>query len=524
MREFPSYIKVDLAELWRTVVRYWWILLLIFVFVAAAGYFISKRQKPVYESTARLLAAQSSGFAIGQFQSLPTASPLDSQAYIQAALSTQVIADTFNLGAGPQNQQVLDNLRKKLRVRAIDGRQTSVIILNARDTSPANSTKLANAWADALRRWDDQRVRSTFRLNRQALEAQLKVLNADISRPGATAQDIDARRTQIAGVQRDLDLIRALEQGATGQLSLLDAADLPSKPVAPRPLFTAILAGILALVLGFLVLLLREATTRRVRGSEEAAEISGLPVLGEFPRVPSLQGRDLPREAASYLRTYVNRSLMDEHPKVVAITSPESGEGKSSVSLALAKAYARAGKRTLLIDLDLRKPVLHKEFGLTSGADIISVLRDPMFTLSAHQVEAGLHVLPCLQILPDSAELLAEHFRPFLRRLLEVQDWDVVVIDTAPILEVTDTLIIAPQVSGLVVVVSAGSTNRRRLNAALDSLKRIGARVIGVAVNNLRSGEGLTASSRGYGSYGSKYRVTPGSSTEERDIRQTSEW
>ncbi|MER3482728.1 MAG: hypothetical protein C4332_05835 [Meiothermus sp.] len=85
---------------------------------------------------------------------------------------------------------------------------------------------------------------------------------------------------------------------------------------------------------------------------------------------------------------------------------------------------------------------------------------------------------------------------------MELQEWDVVIMDTAPILEVTDTLIVAPQVSGLLLVVSAGSTNRRRLNAALDSLKRIGARVIGVAVNNLRSGEGLTASGRGYSSYG----------------------
>ncbi|MCL6525535.1 MAG: polysaccharide biosynthesis tyrosine autokinase [Thermaceae bacterium] len=522
MRELPSYIKIDLAELWRTVVRYWWMLLAIFVLAAGLGYFLSKRQTPVYQSTARLLAAQTVAFGGGQFQSLPNSSPLDSQAYIQAALSTQVLKDTFNLGNQPVTTQRLDELRKKLRVRAIDGRQSSVIVMSALDTNPANAAKIANAWANALRNWDDQRVRSTFSRNRQTLEAQLKSLNSDLNRGGVSPQDLEARRTLLASVQRDLDLVRALEQGATGQLTLLDAADLPSKPVAPRPLFTALLAGFLTLAVGFFILLLRESSTRTVRNSEEASGITGLPVLGEFPRTPGAHGRELPRESASYLRTYVNRSLMDEHPKVVAITSAESGEGKSSISLALAKAYARAGKRTLLIDLDLRKPVLHKEFGIAAGADIVSVLRDPMFTLTAHQVEPGLHVLPCLQTLPDSAELLAEHFRPFLRRLLELQEWDVVILDTAPILEVTDTLIVAPQVSGLLLVVSAGSTNRRRLSAALDSLKRIGARVIGVAVNNLRSGEGLTTSARGYGSYGPKYR--PGSTSEERDIRQTSEW
>ncbi|MER3553065.1 MAG: hypothetical protein C4331_01570 [Meiothermus sp.] len=522
MRELPSYIKIDLAELWRTVARYWWALLLIFAATAAVAYFLTKRQTPVYQSTARLLSAQSAGFGSGQFQSIPTGSPLDSQAYVQAALSTQVLKDTFDLGNGAVNAQRMDELRKKLRIRAIDGRQTSVLVLNALDTNPANAAKLANSWADALRRWDDLRVRTTFSRNRQTLEAQLRSLTNDVNRGGTTAQDLEARRSLLANVQRDLDLVRALEQGATGQLTLLDAADVPTKPVAPRPIFTSLLAGILALAVGFFILLLRESSTRTVRNSEEAGAVTGLPVLGEFPRVSGMQSRELPREAASYLRTYVNRSLMDEHPKVLAITSPESNEGKSSISLALAKAYARAGKRTLLIDLDLRKPVLHKEFGIAAGADIVSVLRDPMFTLSAHQVEPGLHVLPCLQVLPDSAELLAEHFRPFLRRLLELQEWDVVIMDTAPILEVTDTLIVAPQVSGLLLVVSAGSTNRRRLNAALDSLKRIGARVIGVAVNNLRSGEGLTASGRGYSSYG--YRPRPGVAADDRDIRQTSEW
>jgi len=337
----------------------------------------------------------------------------------------------------------------------------------------------------------------------------LRLSNARSNNTPERIERIEGLGSLQGSLLRDLDLVRALEQGATGQLSLLDLAETPIYPVAPRSLLNALLAGLLTLAFGILFILLREVLVRTVRSSSDAVELTGLQVLGEFPKLAHAS-RDLPNEAASYLRTYVNRGLMDEsEPKIIAVTSPEAKEGKISVSIALARAYARTGKHSLLIDLDLHRPILHSEFDIKSGPDVISVLCDPHLGIAVHKLERGLSLLPCLQTVEDPSGLLTQQFRPFLRRLRESGEWDTIIIDTPPVLAVTDTLVIAPQVSGMVVVVNTGSTNRRSLVSAVDNLTRIGAKVLGLAINQLRSGEGSLVSSGGYSSYGSRPRSGP---------------
>jgi len=508
MRGLPNYLKVDFYELWQSLLRFWWVFVLLFILATGAGSLLSRSQAPVYQASARVLASEPTMSSGNGVSSLFTVNTLDSQAYREVSLSSQVLKDVAkNLGQ-KTDPPAIESFRQKLRVDLIKGDQSGILVLSAQDNNPAKAAKIANEWAAALQGWEDERIRGSFSRYRQSLEAQLRLLEA-------ASIDAETRRAQRVNLLGNLGLVQVLEQSARGQLSLLDLASVPSRPVAPRSLPMALLGGLLSMVLGVLILSLRTGLTPSVRNSEEAAQLTGLPVLGEFPRTAPTGKRELPREPASYLRTYVNRSLMDEHPKVIAITSPESGEGKSSTAITLAKAYARAGKRTLLIDLDLRKPVLHTEFNITSGSDIISTLRDPLFSMIPQKVEGGLYLLPCLQRMEDPAEILAEQFRPFLRRVLELQQWDVIVLDTAPVLEVTDALIIAPHVSGLLVVISAGLTNRRRLMASLDILRRIGAKVLGLSVNNLRLGGSITATRGLGGTYGKP---------DPRDTRQTSEW
>jgi capsular exopolysaccharide synthesis family protein len=517
MRELPGIIKVDFAEFYQRLLRYSWVLILLALAATVAAYLISRLQTPVYQATARLLAAQPTAFSGTGISSLPVASPLDSQAYREAALSSQVLKDTLD---SPQNRHSLEEFRRKLRVRTVDGRQSGIIILSVRDSDPAKAAQLANEWADALRNWDDLRIRGSFSRYRQSLETQLGSVRADLARGNHTPERIEGLRSLQGSLLRDLDLVRALEQGATGQLSLLDTAELPIRPIGPRSLLNALLAGALTLAFGILFMLLREVSVRTVRNSEDAAQLTGLQVLGEFPKINNVS-RDLPREASSYLRTYVNQGLMDEDdPKIIAVTSPEAKEGKSSVAIALARAYARTGKRTLLIDLDLHRPILHSEFNIETGPDVISVLRDPLFSMATHQLERGLSLLPCLQSVEDPSGLLSQHFRPFLRRLRESGDWDTIIIDTPPVLAVTDTLVVAPQVSGMLVLVNTGNTHRRSLVAAVDSLTRIGARVLGLVVNQLRAGEGMLEFSRGYngyGQYGNRPRASATSLTETHE-------
>ena len=186
-------------------------------------------------------------------------------------------------------------------------------------------------------------------------------------------------------------------------------------------------------------------------------------------------------------------------PRIVAVTSPVALEGKSSVAISLARASARAGKRTLLIDLNTRRPILHQEFRIARGHDIVSTLVNlPRIKPEPVLVKNNLYVIPCLQPLENPPRLLSELFRPFIKSLTENSPFDSIILDTPPVLTVTDTLIMAPYTSGVLMVVREGYTDRRQLRSALEILKRVGAQTLGLVMNRVREGQTLPKPDRVY--------------------------
>ena len=504
MRELPGLIKVDFAEFVRQLRRNWLWVLGIPILAVVAAFLISQLPTKQYQATARLLAAQPTAFQ-GNTGNLGQTSPIDSEAYREAALGSRVLRNAFGAEVN------LEQLRRIIRVRTNDGRQSGTILLNVRRPDPKQAAQEANAWAEALREWDDNRVRQSYSRTRSVIESQLTSTRNEIASGNLSAERLSGLRSLEGTLLRDRDAIRALELSASGQLSELDEAEVPTRSVSPRPVLNALIAGLLSFVAVVLWLLGREVLASSVRGSEDAAKATGLTILGEFPELPGGSDRNaLPNQAASYLRTNVNHDLMDEEVKIIAVTSPDPEEGKSSVAVALARAYARTGKPTLLIDLDLRRPVLHSLFEINDGPDITSVLNDPYLNVSAHKIDRDrpLYLLPCLKDIDEPVSLLADQFRYFLNRLRDSGEWSYIVIDTAPVLAVDDTLVIAPQVSGVVMVASVGKTNRRHLGVAVDSLKRIGAKLLGLSVNRVRANEGVLMSGRGYG-FGYGYEKAP---------------
>lgn len=496
MREFPGLIKVDFAEFLRQLRRNWvWVLLVPLVAVGAA-FGLSQLPTKQYEAVARLLAAQPTSFQ-GNTGNLGQTSAIDSEAYREAALSSQVLKKVFGANVN------LEQLRRIIRVRTVDGRQSGIVLLNVRRPNPEQAAKEANTWALALRDWDNSRVRESYTRNRAVIESQLNTVRGEIARGGISSENSEALRSLQGQLLRDRDAIRALELSASGQLSQLDEADVPTRSVSPRPVINSLIAGVLALVAIMLWLLGRDVLASAIRSSDDAAAATGLSILGEFPELAAGSDRnDLPNQAASYLRTNISHDLEDEEVKIIAVTSADPEEGKSSVAVALAKAYSRTGKPTLLIDLDLRRPVLGELFNITDGPDIVSVLSDPYFNWKVNWVDPDrpLYVLPCLKNdIEEPIGLLSDQFRYFLNRLRKSGEWSYIVIDTAPVLAVDDTLVVAPQVSGVLVVASVGRTNRRHLTVTVDSLKRIGARVLGLSLNRVKDNEGTLLSGRSYG-------------------------
>lgn len=196
-------------------------------------------------------------------------------------------------------------------------------------------------------------------------------------------------------------------------------------------------------------------------------------------------------EAYRTLRTSLLYSVVDTPPRVVVVTSPGPSEGKSTVCANLGVALAQAGKKTLLVDCDFRKPVMHKVFGIRSTHGVVDVL---IGQYGLH--EACREPLPNLKVLtagvapPDPAEILGS------RRLSEFfaaacEEFDYVMVDSSPVGMVSDAAILATQGDGVLLALDAQKTRKADVRRSVRSLRAVGANVLGTVMNNVKGGKGV---------------------------------
>jgi len=486
LAELSADDELTLWELWEMVRPAILPALLLAVFLAGLVYFLSARSPAVYRAEAKVLILETGNRGAAFPEPVPA---LDPEAYRQVALSHGLRA-VFGL-----------EKKNPMRARLEKGRRSSILTLSVEDRDPARAAELANAWVEALRAWERARVEGQLERQAEAFKARLEVLEKELAEAQRVgdATRVGALERLKADLLRDLDWVRAMRVSARGNLEVLEPALPPEAPVAPRPLLNAALAGFLSFFGWIFLVFTQKALDPRLRSSEEVARLLGLPILSEFPRVPAGMGRELSREAANFLRVAVDRLLTGEDPKIVVVTSAEEGAGKSSVALALARAYARTERPVLLVDADLRQPVLDEELGQKSERGLRALLEDPLAPIEPVRVEPFFDFLPAGGTMEASSEFLSEHWRGFVTRLVELGRYDAVVIDSAPLLPVADTLVVVPHASGVVLVAAEGRTHKRRLAAAVELLKRVGARVLGVAVTRVRNGVFLGGGYAGYG-------------------------
>ena len=516
MSQDPSEISISLLDLLRFLARGAVIAIVMAAAVGAAAFFLSRQQPTVFRAEATVLMARAAGLA--QFGLTPvTAPPIDMSAYRVALASDQVLIDALaRLGVDEPTARDVQMLRARTGSSVESGvRDPSMLRVEGRGASAVEAVTRANAVAQALVAWDRRRARESIDRAIATLELQIEALSEQVRSlqaiGDATAQSqIDGLVRLRAEQQQQLAYARALVAAADGLLSVLQPADATARQVAPRPATDAALAALLAVVAAYALLLLRMAVNTRLSGSDDIARVTGLEVLSEFPTVGRHQGTRL-REAAGYLRTSLLFATEDVHPRVFMVTSALEGEGKSTVARHLAEGFVGYGYRTLLVDADLRDPSVIEAYEVDGpvpmSASTESWLLNPS---AAHKVltvtldgENRLDVIPQGRAAANAPELLGRGFRAALNQWL---DYDVVVIDTAPILAVSDALAVAPHCTGTVVVVDRRRSDRRKLASAIGVLRRVGVRVLGIVANNV----GSEGSGGGYGTqYGGGDVVRP---------------
>lgn len=316
---------------------------------------------------------------------------------------------------------------------------------------------------------------------------------------------------------------RITQAGQIGKVRILDEAVPPIEPISPNKKLNLLIGMILGLALGICLTFLREYLDRTVRSVEDI-EVFGLPLLATIPRIDSemlndgfeskngnsnstKKGEEQMRlvthfrpkspvsEAYRTLRTNIQFSNSEQKLRNLLVTSAGPGEGKSTTIANLAIAMSLQGTRTILIDADLRRPVVHKTFGLEKNKGLTNVLVGQMAIDDAIQKSSvkNLDILTSGILPPNPAELLGSNRMQDV--ISELKDcYELCVFDTPPLVAVTDAAVLSKELGGVLLVVKAGVTQRDALTRGLELLRNVDARILGVLLNGV-------SRENSYGSY-----------------------
>ncbi len=313
------------------------------------------------------------------------------------------------------------------------------------------------------------------------------------------------------------------EQSQFGYVQIIDYATPGIKPVSPKVHLNLILSVIMGLGLGIGIAFVKEYFDRTIKTPEQIEKrgftvLSAIPVIEVEAKLDGKQlkkdeGRNIAAHLITYLspkspvaeayrtmRTGIQFAKLDRKIKSIVVASSAPKEGKSTTASNLAITIAKADLKTVLLDTDLRRPVLHRVFGVKREPGLTDYLFgraefDEIF--KPIEIE-NLYLVPCGVVPPNPAELLgSEKMKEFVEYLK--LNYDFVIFDTPPLVAVTDALILANQVDGVLLVASAGKTEIDVLDKAREMIYRVGGNVIGVLLNNFDA-------SATYGTYYRYYR------------------
>jgi capsular exopolysaccharide synthesis family protein len=279
----------------------------------------------------------------------------------------------------------------------------------------------------------------------------------------------------------------------TVRVEIVAGPKVAATPVSPTPARNAGLAVVLGIVAGVGAAALRESLDTTVKSAEALHELTGAPVLCAVPY--DVRAKKAPliiegsawsarAEALRQLRTNLQFVNVDQPPRTLVVTSAVPGEGKSTTACNLAIVFAEAGKRVILVDADLRRPRLASYLGLEGAVGLTNVLAGQAAVDDALQQwgGSGITVLPSGSVPPNPSELLGSRNMSDLLVALR-GGFDIVIIDTPPLLPVTDAAVAASRVDGTVLVSRCGKTTAAQARDAAAALVAVGARVLGTVLN-----------------------------------------
>ena len=439
--ELQDYLRILRAHVWVIVI------LTIAGGAAALGY--SALQPTLYAATASGFVSTGFSDNLALANAGDTLAKSRARSYVDVAESravAQTVIEDLGLSQSPAALVTRISVSQPL--------DTVLITVTATDESPVFARDLADAWVAAL-------------------SAQVEQLENPNAESGNNAI----------------------------QLIPVEKAALPTTPVSPNTRLNVALGLLVGLALGVGYAVLRSQLDRRARTSEQIERELGLSVVGVIPIVPASKSSErvqisrgdadsgkAPPVAEAFRRLRTNLQFMDvdNPPRIIVVTSARAGEGKSTVTANLAVALAAGGQQVVVVDGDLRRPTVAETFGLVEGAGLTDVLigrAEVEDVLQPWGAGGRLRILPAGAVPPNPSELLGS--KAMRKLLTDLAEDAIVIIDTPPLLPVTDAAVLAASTDGAIVVTEAGRTRLDELARAVAHIADVQARTLGVVLNKV---------------------------------------
>jgi capsular exopolysaccharide synthesis family protein len=340
---------------------------------------------------------------------------------------------------------------------------------------------------------------------------------------GTLKREAESERNVLNALLQQHKELSVVSNSRANNIQLADLAEVPGAPFTPNHGRDWLMALVLGLALGVALAYTVEYLDDTVKIPDDLTRRLKLPLLG---LVPAVAGGKVPvltnpvphdfGEAFRSLRTSLVFTNGADGKRLIAVTSTQPLEGKTTTACNLAVALALGGSRVMLIDADMRRPGLHRTMGLQNEVGLSHVLTGQARVREAVQrtSEPNLYVMTAGRTPPNPSELLSSARMQNLVANLQAGPFDWVIIDTPPVLAVTDAVIIAPYVSGLVFVVGAEMTRRAHVERAIETIQSGKPNIIGAVLNRVDLNRNKYYYSRYYGYH---YKSYYGSETPATD-------
>jgi capsular exopolysaccharide synthesis family protein len=485
-------------------------ILLITALTVGSALFFSLRTEPLYRSSARVLVKPlNPNQALGGFNYSFLISMGTEAALAQSpAVGDRAAAIIEAEGGDPVDTGT---------VQVSNPTDTTFLDITYTDGIPDRAAVWADAYARGYMENRAEQALSAYDAAASGYDQRIAQIQSDLSQKRAElivfrrttdltpAEAIEARRLlkrELQTLQQQLTVVQAqraqLPIPSEDTAEIIDPADVPTSPASPNHVQNVLLGLLAGLALGVGLAFTRERLDDRLAGRADLEAQIGAPALAIVPTVHGWHKKKTTKliaveepkspaaEAYRTIRANLQFMAREGGLQIVELTSPSLGEGKTTTTADLAVTLANAGKRVIAVSCDLRKPRLHEFFGLGNEPGLSELLRGEAELLDVTQRTSvdTLRVISSGGVPHNPSELLAsDAMARFLDSLRRYADF--VLLDTPPVLAVSDALILAPKSDGVIIIVDAGHTSRSAVAHTREQLEQVGATILGGVLNNL---------------------------------------